>query len=151
MKDPLMNEKTPYELFGLDPVSAQPKNVMKEFPRVSKLMGAQAAQEFMRQILRPERRLVLDLFNYYWVGAGRESSADQAEIPDVRTVVKKVLMESYPYDRIIDELFPTWTDLDKKDLSVDFKPIHRSRLHTNSPSFKEMDATDILEATEPDF
>jgi hypothetical protein len=151
MKDPLIHEKTPYELFEVDPVAAQPKNVMKEFPRVSKLMGAQAAQEIMRQILRPERRLVLDLFNYYWVRAGRESSADRDEIPDVRTVVKKVLLESYPYDRVIDELFPTWTDLDRQDFSSDFKPIHRSRLRTNSPSFKETDATDILEAAEPDF
>lgn len=151
MKDPLIKEKTPYEIFDVNPVSARPQQVMMRLPGVIRLLGAQDAQEVMRQILRPERRMVLDLFDYYWVEAKRENKTNEIEDNDVRALLKKAILESCSYDRTIDELYPVWTDLDGDDFSFAFRPISRSHQQTRSPGYKEINAADILETIEPDF
>lgn len=42
MKDPLIQEATPYELFGVVPTTARAQDVMHNFPQVRQAIGVQA-------------------------------------------------------------------------------------------------------------
>ena len=134
MKDPLHQEKTPYEILGVstDTPSVEINKALPKYIKKNGTKNISEAQTAMKELKDVNKRTKVDFFHY--VLSGNENEGSPVLDIDINNYLEIPVLK-------IEDIF---TDLDKEDFSDEFMEIQFKQFEISSCKY------DDLEHSKPD-